>query len=213
MAKVKICGIKNAEDALTSTKIGADELGFHVVLDGGRSPLTPEEAAAMIGKLPAHVSAVVVTSATEPEKLIAIAKATGAKVLQLYGDASVETIRATKEAAPNVAVWKVLNVFDERSVAKAKEYESVADAIALDSIKGERKGGTGQTHDWSVSKRIVEAVKIPVVLAGGLTPENVTEAVRIVKPQVVDVNSGVSNADGSKNIEKVKAFVAAAKSA
>ena len=213
MTRVKICGIKNIEDARAAYEAGADELGFHVALDGGRSPLTPESAAEMIRMLPGGVSSVVVTSATQPAQLIEIAKKTGANVLQLYGDATPEQVRAVKAELPNIVIWKVLNVSDDSSIAKAKEYEGAADAIALDTLNKETgvRGGSGKTHDWNISKKIVESVSIPVVLAGGLTPENVAEAITTVHPAGVDVNSGVSNPDGSKDIEKVRAFITNAK--
>ena len=213
MTRVKICGIKSIEDARAAYEAGADELGFHVALDGGRSPLTPESAAEMIRMLPGGVSSVVVTSATQPAQLIEIAKKTGANVLQLYGDATPEQVRAVKAELPNIVIWKVLNVSDDSSIAKAKEYEGAADAIALDTLNKETgaRGGSGKTHDWNISKRVVESVSVPVVLAGGLTPENVAEAIATVSPAGVDVNSGVSNPDGSKDIEKVKAFVNNAK--
>jgi len=213
MTRVKICGIKSIEDARAAYEAGADELGFHVALDGGRSPLTPESAAEMIRMLPGGVSSVVVTSATQPAQLIEIAKKTGANVLQLYGDATPEQVRAVKAELPNIVIWKVLNVSDDSSIAKAKEYEGAADAIALDTLNKETgvRGGSGKTHDWNISKKIVESVSIPVVLAGGLTPENVAEAITTVHPAGVDVNSGVSNPDGSKDIEKVRAFITNAK--
>ena len=213
MTRVKICGIKNIEDARAAYEAGADELGFHVALDGGRSPLTPESAAEMIRMLPGGVSSVVVTSATQPAQLIEIAGKTGARILQLYGDVTVETMREIKQAVPYMELWKVLNVSYESSIAKAKEYKGAADAIALDTLNKETgaRGGSGKTHDWNISKKIVESVSIPVVLAGGLTPENVAEAIATVNPAGVDVNSGISNPDGSKDIEKVRAFIKVAK--
>lgn len=215
MVRVKICGIKTQEDAHAATAAGADELGFHVELEGGRSPLAPERAAEMIAALSSTVSSVMVTSVVEPGRLIKLAKTTGANVLQLYGDATPEQIRAVKVALPSIKVWKVLNVSDESSVTRAKEYEGAADAIALDTLNKTTgvSGGTGEMHDWSISKRIVESVSVPVILAGGLNPDNVAEAIKTVKPHGVDVNSGVSNPDGSKGIGKVEAFIEAAKSA
>jgi phosphoribosylanthranilate isomerase len=213
MILAKICGMKTLEDALVAAEVGADMLGFHVELTGGRSPLSTESAAKMIAVLPEGVASVVVTSVTDANKLIELGRSTGATTLQLYGDATPETVRSVKAALPGVEIWKVLNVRDENSVAKAKEYENVADAITLDSVpKGDQKGGTGETHDWTISKRIVESVSTPIVLAGGLNPENVIDAIRAVHPYAVDVNSGVSDPDGSKDIEKVKAFIIATRS-
>jgi len=209
MTQVKICGIKSIEDARAAAAAGANELGFHVGLTGARAPLEAEQVAKLIAQLPAGVSSVMVTSITEPHELIARAQETGAGVLQLYGDATPEAIREVKKALPSIKVWKVLNVSDESSIAKAKEYEEAADAIALDTLNKETgvRGGTGKTHDWNISKKIVESIFIPVILAGGLNPENVAEAIRTVRPYGVDVNSSVSNPDGSKNIEKVRLFI------
>ena len=212
MVLVKICGIKSIEDARAAAEAGANELGFHVGLMGARAPLEAEQVGKIIAQLSAGVSSVMVTSIAEPEELIARAQETGAAILQLYGDATPEAIREVKKALPSLKVWQVLNVSDESSIAKAKEYEGAADAIALDTLNKETgvRGGTGKTHDWNISKKIVESISIPVILAGGLNPDNVAEAIRTVRPYGVDVNSGVSNPDGSKNIEKVKAFIESA---
>lgn len=212
MATVKICGIRSIEDALAAAAAGADILGFHVGLIGARAPLEAESVAKIIAKLPAGVSSVMVTSITEPNELIKLARATGAKILQLYGDATPETILKVKKALP-VQVWKVLNVSNEGSIAEARKYEGSADAIALDTLNKETgvRGGTGKTHDWNISRKIVESISIPVILAGGLNPENVAEAIKIVQSYGVDVNSGVSNPDGTKDIAKVKSFVERAK--
>lgn len=212
MTLVKICGIRSIEDALAAAAAGADILGFHVGLIGARAPLEAESVAKIIAKLPAGVSSVMVTSITEPNELIKLARATGAKILQLYGDATPETILKVKKALP-VQVWKVLNVSNEGSIAEARKYEGSADAIALDTLNKETgvRGGTGKTHDWNISRKIVESISIPVILAGGLNPENVAEAIKIVQSYGVDVNSGVSNPDGTKDIAKVKSFVERAK--
>lgn len=213
MVHVKICGIRSIEDARAAVVAGADELGFHVGLTGGRVPLESEHAARIIAELPESASGVVVTSIAESGKLIELVRATGADIVQLYGDATPETILEVKKALPDVQVWKVLNVADEGSIAEAKKYERAADAIALDTLNKETgvRGGTGKVHDWNISRKIVESVSIPVILAGGLNPDNVAEAIRAVNPFGVDVNSGVSNADGTKDVGKVRMFAERAK--
>ena len=132
---------------------------------------------------------------------------TGARAVQLHADR--DGIRKIKTALPHLKLFKVINVFDESAIAEAKNYEGVADALVLDSgIKENgQQGGTGKIHDWSISRKIVESTSLPVILAGGLNPENVAEAVKTVQPYAVDVNSGVSNTDGKKNLENVKLFV------
>lgn len=212
MAKVKICGITTLEDAIVAARAGAGMLGFHVELKRGRNPLTPEAVASIVTKLPANVSGVLVTSIVEPERLVELAKTTGVSALQLYGDMSPNGIRAVKAALPYIVIWKVMDAGAIGVAQRVQEYEGAADIIVLDSAgKGGALGGTGATHDWNISRKIVESTTLPIILAGGLTPENVAEAIRTVQPYGVDVNSGVSNADGSKNIEKVQAFVTAAK--
>lgn len=209
MTFVKICGIKNIEDALAASSLGADALGFHIDLEGARAPVTEEIASQIIHKLPASISGVAVTSISEPERLIALTRTTGAKILQLYGDVTPEQIRAIKSTLPSIEVWKVMHVTDETNIEQIKAYEGAADALVLDSRNREtgQKGGTGKTHDWNVSKKIVESTSIPVILAGGLNPDNVADAVTTVAPSGLDVNSGVTNSDGSKDLEKVKKFI------
>ncbi len=205
--RVKICGIKTAEDAKAAADAGAEIVGFHVGLTGGRSPLSLDEAQKLIEGLPSDIAGAIVTSSTDVQELMAMGR-TGAAILQLYGEVTPSQILDVKKEIPAIEIWKVVNVSGEDAIAKAKEYEGSADALALDSApKGAQKGGTGETHDWNISKKIKESVALPIVLAGGLNPENVPDAIRTVQPYAVDVNSGVSNPDGSKNIEKVKAFI------
>jgi len=211
MTLVKICGITDIATASAALACGADMLGFHVELNHARNPVTPETADKIVSQLPETCTPVLVTSVAEPEKIIELVVKTGAKAVQLH--AGVEGLRKIKSALPHLKLLQVINVFDESAVSEAKSFEGVADALVLDSgIKANgQQGGTGKTHDWSISKRIVASVSVPVILAGGLKPENVAEAIRTVKPYGVDVNSGVSNADGTKNFENVKLFVENAK--
>jgi N-(5'phosphoribosyl)anthranilate (PRA) isomerase len=97
--------------------------------------------------------------------------------------------------------YVAISVTSDESIAIAKEFEDSADAVILDSMNKETgaRGGTGKTHDWSISQRIVESTSSPVILAGGLNPDNVADAINAVRPYAVDVNSGVSNPDGTKH--------------
>lgn len=211
MTTVKICGITNIETARAVASLGADMLGFHVELEHSRNPLTVEKTAAIVSELPPTCSAVLVTSATEPEKIVQLVKKTGVTAVQLHGD--MKEMRKLKSELPNIKLYKVVNVFDESAIEEAKSYEGIADALVLDSAIKEtgQRGGTGKTHDWNISRKIVESTSLPVILAGGLNPDNVAEAVKKVRPFGVDVNSGVSNPDGTKNLEKVRLFVEGAK--
>ena len=104
---------------------------------------------------------------------------------------------------------KAINVTDGSAVEQAKVYEPFSDMILLDTKSGRRIGGTGKTHDWNISKKIVEQIDVPVVLAGGLNPENIKEAVKKVMPFGIDANSGLEHKDGSKDLEKVRKFAEA----
>ena len=186
-------------------------LGFHVDLHHSRNPLTRDMVAKIVSELPLTCSAVLVTSATDPEKIAQLVKDTGVTAVQLHGD--MEEMGKLKSELPHIKLYKVVNVFDESAVDEAKSYEGIADALVLDSAIKEtgQRGGTGKTHDWNISRKIVESTSLPVILAGGLNPENVAEAIRKVRPYAVDVNSGVSNPDGTKNLENVRLFVGEAK--
>lgn len=215
MVFAKICGITSIEEARQVAAAGADMLGFHISLEHSRNPITPQKSQEIIAALPEGVASVMVTTEVDPQKIVALAKEAGVSAVQLHGDVDPAGIHAIKTALPYLKAYKVINVGDVGALLEAERYEGAADAILLDSAispEGQR-GGTGKTHDWKISRSIVESQRIPVILAGGLNAENVADAIRTVHPYAVDVNSGVSNPDGTKNIEKVQAFIAAAKAA
>ena len=209
--RAKICGITDIETARAALSRGADMLGFHIELNHARNPVATEKVAEIISQLPETCTPVLVTSVTDPERIIELVRQTGVKAVQMHAD--IEGMRKIKSALPNIKLFKVVNVFDEGAIGEAKGYEGVADALVLDTGNkaNGQQGGTGKTHDWNISRKIVESISIPVILAGGLNPDNVAEAIRKVRPYGVDVNSGVSNPDGTKNLEKVKLFVERAK--
>ena len=152
-----------------------------------------------------------VTTTQEPGALVKLATESHTKVLQLHGPTTPDEVRDIKKALPHIVIWKAIGAGSD-ALERASGYEGVVDAILLDSSDADtHEGGTGKTHDWNASRSVVEAMSSPVILAGGLTPENVADAVREVRPYMVDVNSGVSNADGTKDLEKIKLFIERAK--
>jgi phosphoribosylanthranilate isomerase len=213
--RVKICGIRSLDEAKKVIEAGADALGFHIELENSRCPVAAATASAMISKLPPFISSVVVTSETDPNKLIRIMESTGATTLQLHKEVSPATVDAVKTVSFNTKIYVAVWVMGDESVAIAKKFEQSADTVILDSVNKETgvRGGTGKTHDWGISRKIVESTPLPVILAGGLNPGNVVEAIETVRPYAVDVNSGVANADGTKDFLRVKEFVDRAKSA
>lgn len=131
--------------------------------------------------------------------------------MQLHGDFPLEKIPGLRGAVPHPRVIKAVHVIDSMSVEAAARTAHYCDAVLLDTKTAERIGGTGIVHDWSISAEIVRRVDKPVILAGGLNPNNVAAAIAAVAPYAVDVNSGVENSDGSKSRAMVESFIRLAK--
>jgi phosphoribosylanthranilate isomerase len=210
--RVKICGIRNAEEARIAVDSGADALGFLCGLDYPTYDQVDAAAARqIIAALPPFVSSVLVTHRTELAWVAEACREAGCNTIQLHGAFALEDIPALREQAPYLRIIKAVHVVDRSAIAQAVAAARWADAVLLDSRTATRLGGTGVTHDWSISAEIVKETPKPVILAGGLNPENVQRAIETVHPFAVDVNSGVENADGSKSAEKVAALIRRAK--
>ena len=201
MVKIKICGITNREDALHAVACGADALGF-VFYEKSPRCIEPEQARAIIAALPPFVASVGLFVNERPQRIEEIAAFCSLGLVQLHGDESPEAC-----LIPGRRVIKALRVRDAQSLERAADY-AVA-GLLLDAWVPGTYGGTGHTFNWQLAARV--ARQRPVILAGGLTPENVAEAARAVRPYAVDVSSGVEAAPGKKDPEKVAAFIRAAK--
>jgi len=198
--RVKICGITRTDDALLAARLGADALGFNF-WPGSKRHVTPPEAREIVRRLPPLVTAVgVFVNPTRDEVLRAVDIAR-ISVVQLHGDEPPELC-----ASLPVPVWKVIRVTGRSALAALASYE--VQGFLLDA-PAPGYGGGGATFDWALAAEV--AAELPVLLAGGLTPENVAEAVRTVRPWGVDVASGVESAAGLKDPEKLRRFLAAAK--
>ena len=221
--KVKICGITNIEDAMQAISIGADALGFQVGMrHKTEDEVSPEEAKAIVASLPPFVSYVMVTHLQDAKTIISLLKLIQkTTTLQLHDDdIDLKEISAIREKIPSVRIIKAIHVVVDRSdspLQKLHNYDGIADALILDSVnmKEDRIGGTGMTHDWTLSKKMVDNSHLPVILAGGLTQDNVQYAIRSVGPYAVDVNSGVkiSRTSRRKDPVKVRDFIYRAKNA
>jgi phosphoribosylanthranilate isomerase len=199
---VKICGITNLEDALAAVDAGADALGFNFY---ERSPrfITPVEARGIIEQLPETIMSVgVFVNESEPEQVERIAGLAGLKAVQLHGDESPQYCRALRGRF----VIKALRVNDGFTPQSVKEYET--DAILLDAYAGNARGGTGRVIDWSIARQVRKLVP-QLFLAGGLSVENVAEAITAVEPYAVDACSSLEREPGIKDAGRVRAFVAA----
>ena len=213
MAFVKVCGIQSREEADAALDCGATALGFlvgltHRAADG----IDEAEARAIVGALPAHAEVVLVTHLPDPVRGAELAASVDARSIQVHGDMALADLRRLRVLAPGARLIKAVHVTREDALGRAVGFAADADALLLDTRTADRLGGTGRTHDWSVSARIVDAVApLPVHLAGGLTPENVTEAIGQVRSAGVDANSGVEDADGRKDGHRMRAFIARAR--
>jgi phosphoribosylanthranilate isomerase len=210
MLRVKICGNKRLEDALEGVKAGADALGFLVGQVHVSSDFISKEAAReIIEKLPPFISTVLVTHLSDVEGIISLAAFTRVSTVQLHGESKVDDILVLREHLPNIKLYKTIHVEDRSAISLASEWDDCVDAILLDTIsKTEQKvGGTGKPHDWSVSAEIVRLLHVPVILAGGLDPDNIQDAIKAVQPFAVDVNSGTKGPDGYKDFVKPHTFV------
>jgi phosphoribosylanthranilate isomerase len=219
-AKVKICGNTNVEDAILAAEAGADAIGVIYVANTKRY-IDLEAAKRIFDAVPIFVSKVVVlTLDNDPIKTvhdkIKLIADTGADCIQLHGDEPVELIADLREfMTDRIRIIKKIGVggAKKKCLENALAYESVVDALLLDTVTGGAIGGTGKEHDWNISKEIVATVKKPVILAGGLNPDNVANAIALVKPYAVDVSSGVEREVRRKDAAKVSSFIEAAKSA
>jgi phosphoribosylanthranilate isomerase len=210
--RVKICGIRDLHEARLALSFGADALGFLVGLSyRTEDELDLQTAQDLISKTPPFVSTVLVTHQVDLEWVAQACRQSGCSIVQLHGDFVLAQIPDLRHMVPNVRIIKAVNVVDESAIVRALAAAQQADAVLLDSRTATRIGGTGHTHDWTISARIVKAVEKPVILAGGLKPENVGKAIDVVHPFAVDVNSGVEFPDGSKSPQKIEEFIHMAK--
>jgi phosphoribosylanthranilate isomerase len=200
-ARVKICGITRLEDALEAVRLGADALGFNF-WPGSKRFIAPADARRIIAALPPLVTTVGVFVDPSHDEAEAAAAVSGIRVLQLHGDESPEACRAFQRP-----VVKGLRVAGPEALEQLARYAGLA-GILLDAASP-GYGGSGTTFDWSIAREA--ARRVPLLLAGGLTPDNVGEAIRAVHPYAVDVASGVESSPGVKDPDRMARFIRAAK--
>ena len=200
MTFIKICGITNLDDALAAVAAGADVLGFNFYKPSPRY-ITPQHAREIIEQLPNSVQAIGVFVNEELEIVRAIAGEAGLRALQLHGD---ETPAYCRELARDHYVIKTFAVSDSFDLETTRAYE--VEAIMLDTKHNSLRGGTGRVFDWSVAQRLAPAIP-KLFLAGGLSPENIENAVKTVRPFAVDACSALEDRPGKKNEERMRVFV------
>jgi phosphoribosylanthranilate isomerase len=214
--RVQIAGVSSLEEALAAERAGADALGFTVRLPNGvHDGLTEVLARDIIAQLPPFITSVAITYVSTVRAAVDLCRNLGVTALQLHGEFPMGELRLVRAALPHLKIIRAVHVTGPEALAAARALERHVDALILDTydpVTG-RHGATGKTHDWSISRELVASVRVPVILAGGLTPENVVDAVRTVAPGGIDVHTGVVNADGTRNLAKIHSFVIRAKGA
>ena len=210
MAEVKFCGITRAADAAEAVRLGARYVG--VILASGPRLLEPERARTALEAVPSNVLRVGVFGARGAEAIADDAARAGVDIIQLHGDPAAAMVEAVRECAA-APVWAAIRIRDDVLPRGAEELFATADAVVLDARSERGLGGTGVTLPWARLARRLEGIRRGpgrLVLAGGLTPANVAEAIDALTPDVVDVSSGVESAPGIKDHSLMGAFIGAA---
>lgn len=214
--RVKICCIASREEAAMAMAQGADLLGLVGPMPSGPGVIDLASARTIAAATPPGVAAVLLTSATDPESLVAEARQVCPAVLQIVDAVPQASYVRLRAALPGIRLMQVLHVVGAATLVQARAIAPLVDALLLDSGRPDAPvkelGGTGRTHDWAISRRIVEAVGRPVFLAGGLDPGNVGEAVATVRPFGVDLCSGVRR-DGRLDKSLLARFMTAIQAA
>jgi phosphoribosylanthranilate isomerase len=208
--RVKICGITRKEDLDAAAAAGADAVGF--VVDVASSPrnLLLNEAEKLIRQVPPFVKSVLVTVPRSIDEFETYEKL-NPDAIQIHGE-NLHAAASVRLKIPNSLLIGAVNANLAKALDVISRASKLFDAVLLDSFADGKYGGTGIVHDWELSKRVKQTIyPKPLILAGGLTPENVAEAVRIVEPYAVDVSSGVELQPGIKDHKKLIEFIKNAK--
>jgi phosphoribosylanthranilate isomerase len=224
--KIKICGIRNPEEIELANVYGADAVGFitEVPVESPRK-LDSDTATSLVSEVPKSLSSVLVIMPENSGRALELIEKIRPDVVQIHSMLSLPELERIKEKA-NIPIIKTLSIpaSEETSEEKTEKKENanllsklieqvslleeaaVVDSILLDTGKSGKLGGTGCIHNWNLSKKIAEETRLPIILAGGLKPENVQEAIRTVSPYAVDTASGVETC-GKKDAVKIKKFI------
>ncbi|MGI9492896.1 MAG: phosphoribosylanthranilate isomerase, partial [Geminicoccaceae bacterium] len=208
--RIKICCISSLEEAALAVEHGADALGLVGPMPSGPGVIDNRLIAEIATTVPPPVATFLLTSETSPDAIIDHARTCGTNTVQLVDHVTPSDYQALRTGLPGVRLVQVIHVEGPSSIDDARTMGDLADALLLDSgrvsLPVKELGGTGRTHDWSLSREIVQVSPCPVFLAGGLKLENVGQAIREVRPYGVDLCTGVRT-DGRLDAVKLRAFV------
>jgi phosphoribosylanthranilate isomerase len=215
---IQIAGVHDEAEARLMQECGVRYVGFPLRLPVHQPDLTERAAARIIRGLAPWTHAVLITYLADAEQIAALCRFLGVRIVQLHGDIARRELERLRTHDPALTIVKSLVVGRPDADATTPilhDLSAVVDAYILDTFDPQTgaSGATGKTHDWRISRRLVQRSPRPVILAGGLTPENVRRAILEVRPAGVDSHTGVEDASGRKSREKVEQFVAEAQAA
>lgn len=212
--KIKICCISSHEEARLAIRYGADALGLVGKMPSGPGPITDELINSIAKTIHPPIASFLLTSEQSATDIIAHVNRVHTNTVQIVDELVEGTYQEIRNALPHLRIVQVIHVTGEESIGQALRVHQQVDAILLDSGNPKATiktlGGTGNTHDWSLSHELVKEVSVPVFLAGGLHAGNVQEAIDRVKPFGVDVCSGVRS-NGKLDLQKLSTFINAVK--
>ena len=210
--RIKICCMSSVDEIRIAVRGGADALGFVAEMPSGAGVIGEALAAQLIPIVPPPVGTFLLTCETDARRIVDQQRRCGANTLQLCDRVTADARSLVCRQLPGIKIVQVVHVTGRESVDEALAAQETSDAILLDSgnqsLPVKELGGTGRVHDWAISAEIREKLRVPIFLAGGLTPENVKEAIAAVRPYGVDVCSGLRTG-GKLDRQKVEAFISA----
>ena len=198
--RVKICGIKQPEQGKAIAIAGATALGFICVPNTPRY-VTKQQIRAVVEQLPKQIDRIGVFANSSVEDICQIVEFAGLTGVQLHGDESPEFCQQMRSMLPDIEIIKALRIKNSQALEQAQIYFSSVDTLLLDAYNPQMLGGTGATLDWKTLQQFQPGC--PWLLAGGLTPDNVLDALKQVNPNGIDLSSGVERAPGDKDLDKV----------
>ena len=209
--RIKICCINSIEEAKMAINYGASAIGLVGHMPSGPGVIDDELILKIAKSVPPPIGTFLLTSETSADEIINHHEVTRTNTIQIVDTLeSGTTYQQLKEAMPAIKLVQVIHVLDEKSVDEAMEISEYVDAILLDSgnpnLQTKELGGTGRTHNWELSRKIRDSIKIPIFLAGGLNPENVKQAIDAVEPYGIDLCSGVRT-NGKLDEKKLELFM------
>lgn len=208
--RIKICCIASVEEAKMAIRYGADALGLVGKMPSGPGPIADELITAIAKTIHPPVASFLLTSEQSSAAIIDHIKRTGVNTIQIVDELTEGTYRHIKDELPHVRIVQVIHVTGEESIEQALMVQEHVHAILLDSGNPKAAiktlGGTGNTHNWNISRKLVKEVEVPVFLAGGLHAGNVKEAIETVQPFAVDICSGVRT-NGKLDKTKLQDFI------